>query len=168
MFKFGRPRHVVPNIKLSLLLVFGLFLLALLPVVISSEGLPHALRAILLSPSAMLLAALGAKEAYFVLKRHIHSPVLKSLIFLFITLVILETFSMYFFAWGPNKNTADAFAHDHVALGKLLNAIPNSVPKYIIINGQGVLVNGLPMPTQTVMFITDTYSREKQELKNIH
>lgn len=164
----GRPRQIVPNPKLSLLLVFTLFLLALLPVIISNEGIPHALRSILLIPPAILLAAIGGVEAYRFLKKYARPVLLRPAIFVLAIFLILNTFSMYFLEWGPNKNTADAFAANYVALGRVLNALPSSIPKYVVVNAGGVLVNGIPMPAQTVMFVTDTYSPENQNAKDIH
>ena len=55
-----------------------------------------------------------------------------------------------------------------MALGRKLNAMPANVPKYVVVDTGGVLVNGIPMPAQTVMFITDTFTSEGQKAKNIH
>jgi hypothetical protein len=48
-----------------------------------------------------------------------------------------------------------------------LNALPKELPKYVIVKASGVLVRGIPMPAQTVMFITDSFAPEKQKEKNI-
>jgi len=49
----------------------------------------------------------------------------------------------------------------------MLKSLPTTVPKYIIVKSSGVLVRGIPMPAQTVMFITDTFLPEDQKVKNI-
>ena len=60
-----------------------------------------------------------------------------------------------------------AFSADYVQIGRELNVLPKELPKYVIVEASGVDVRGIPMPAQTVMFITDTFTPEKQKEKNI-
>jgi hypothetical protein len=46
--------------------------------------------------------------------------------------------------------------------------MPNNIPKYVVVNASGVLVNGIPMPAQTTMFITNSFLPQNAEKKNIH
>jgi hypothetical protein len=62
----------------------------------------------------------------------------------------------------------EAFNADYLAIGRELNALPAATPKYVVVDATGVLVRGIPMPAQTVMFITDTFQPEDQVAKNIH
>ncbi|OGY99461.1 MAG: hypothetical protein A2945_01225 [Candidatus Liptonbacteria bacterium RIFCSPLOWO2_01_FULL_52_25] len=143
------------------------FLLAMAPVVISNEGLPHALRSILLIPPTIILAAAGGVAIYGFLKKFIRASRLKPLAAILLVLLVAEAYSTYFVVWANNPKTPEAFAADYVALGKRLNAIPAEIPKYVIVEAGGVLVRGIPMPSQTVMFITDTFTPEKQAANNI-
>ena len=52
-------------------------------------------------------------------------------------------------------------------MGRELNALPKELPKYVIVEANGVNVRGISMPAQTVMFITDTFTSKKQKEKNI-
>lgn len=150
--------------------------LAVLPVIISNEGLPHALRSILFLPAIMLLAGWGAswlyeKIVHFSHASHNGERLRKTLhvgsVALFILLTI-EATTTYFILWGKNPNAQSAFATDQVVLGKKLLALPAETPKYVVVEAGGVNVRGYPMPTQTVMFITDTFRPEEQTAKNIY
>jgi len=47
-------------------------------------------------------------------------------------------------------------------------ALGNEIPKYVVVNESSVDVRGIPVRAQTTMFITDTFTPEKQKEKNIH
>lgn len=148
-------------------------IVAALPVVVSNEGLPHALRSILMIPAVMILAAIGSVWLYEhikkVLSQFAYGTVLLRVgtMVLFVVL-ILEPFRSYFITWGKNPNTADAFIQSDVKLADELNILPRETQKYIIVEAKGTDVRGLPMPTQTVMFLTDTFLPSEQATKNIH
>lgn len=163
------------------------FMLALLPVAISNEGLPHALRAILLIPPVFGLSARGgialwellnaklanthfSKEGSWgflrlgVLSRATHLEVLAAL---FLGMLVYEAYFSYFVIWGQNPNVQNAFAADYVEIGREMRALPDTAPKNVIVKAGGVLVRGIPMSAQTVMFLTDSFLPEEQRRKNI-
>ncbi|MDP3762777.1 MAG: glycosyltransferase family 39 protein, partial [bacterium] len=145
------------------LFLFSWLFLGLLPVVISSEGLPHALRAIIVLPPIMILAALGAN---FVLEKIRKELALALLLVLAISLP-LWTYNQYFLRWAERPETRDAFAEKYSQLASYLNSLPLQTPKYVLVNAPGAEVRGIPMPAQSVMFLTDTFLPEKQKAKNI-
>ena len=147
-----------------LFLFLGAILTAM-PVVISNEGIPHALRAILMIPLVFLFAGIGASEIYERLRKNSWSTTILPVSIA--VLLIAEAYSAYFVRWGESPHVPGAFSANYVKLGYELNALPRDIPKYIVVRGGGVLVNGIPMPSQTVMYITDTYTKEKQAAKNI-
>ena len=147
--------------------LFSWVILGLLPVVFSGEGLPHALRAIIVIPPVMILTALGANWLFENLIFKWNKKLAIGLIFIFLTIVAIREYWQYFYRWAPDINVYRAFSGNYKALGEWLNAQPRDLPKYVIINAEGVKARGLPMPIQTVMFITDTFSSEKQKAKNI-
>ncbi len=149
-------------------ILFLWFALGAAPAVFSNEGLPHALRSILMAPPVFIFAAVGGIYIYDFLKKYITSFWLPVATTIFLSLLILEAYNTYFNLWAANPNTYNAFSSDYVELGRKLNSLPSAVPRYVIVKANGVLVNGIPMPAQTVMFITDTYSSKNQQLKNIH
>jgi 4-amino-4-deoxy-L-arabinose transferase-like glycosyltransferase len=151
--------------KFPSLFLFSGAILTAMPVVISNEGIPHALRAILMIPSVFLFAGIGASEIYDRLRKNFWSTtILPASIAL---LLVAEAYGSYFVRWGGSPHVPGAFSADYVQLGYELNALPRDIPKYVVVRGGGVLVNEIPMPSQTVMYITDTYTKEKQAAKNI-
>ncbi|MCX7589462.1 MAG: glycosyltransferase family 39 protein [Patescibacteria group bacterium] len=163
-----------PDLKFINWFLFGWFILAMFPVIISNEGLPHALRAILMIPPIIIISAFGGVNFYeklinsqiFIQNFNKKNIVLKLFIILLI-IVILNSYFNYFVLWAKNKNTYDAFSSNYVELGKYLNSLPKEKLKYIIVEASGVEVRGIPMPAQTVMFITNTFLPENQKEKNI-
>ncbi|TSC90061.1 MAG: hypothetical protein G01um10142_475, partial [Parcubacteria group bacterium Gr01-1014_2] len=148
------------------------------------EGIPHALRSIGVLPVVMIFAAEGTWWLFETLihwyrEKDIHpleSPYKKeyearfvvgtALIILMLAIGIAE-YDKYFNKWAKRPEVQDTFAADFVELGEQINQLPKEVPKYVIVNASGVLVEGIPMPAQTVMFITGTYTEEKQKQKNV-
>ncbi|MBI4119460.1 MAG: glycosyltransferase family 39 protein [Parcubacteria group bacterium] len=142
---------------------------AALPVVISNEGVPHALRSLLMAPPVFILAASGGLVIYAFVKKYSRLPsnIISAYVIVFLTLLALEAVIAYA-SWALNPATAESFSANYVAIGRELNALPQTVPKYVLVKARGVEVRGIPMPAQTVMFITDTFSPQNQKVKNIH
>ncbi|OGY97595.1 MAG: hypothetical protein A3A43_00025 [Candidatus Liptonbacteria bacterium RIFCSPLOWO2_01_FULL_56_20] len=149
-------------------LVFFWLILAALPVVVSNEGLPHALRAILMIPPVFILAAVGGVSLYDRLRPALPKIILLPTLYLLLSFLVAHAYTMYFIRWAGNPKTANAFAADYVWLGENLNRMRQDTPKYVVVPEGGVLVRGIPMPSQTVMFITDTFDPEDRKDKNIH
>ena len=171
-----------PTVQIMLL---SWLALGLLPVIFSSEGLPHALRAILVVPVVMIFAGEGLWWVYDFCRKwyalhdtheiivHEHhgreSHVIATLtIAIFLFAVTVSEYQNYFVHWAQNPNVASHFDAESVALGRILNNLPKEQLKYVVINAAGVDVRGIPMPAQTVMFITDTWLPEQQKAKNIY
>ncbi|MEK7553273.1 MAG: glycosyltransferase family 39 protein [Patescibacteria group bacterium] len=154
--------------------IFSWLVIAALPVVISNEGLPHALRAIIMIPPIFILAGFGGiwliekiKNLTTINNSKIKLKIFYFLLFTFCFLLLINAYNTYFIKWGKNPNIQGAFAADYVQMGRELNALPKETPKYVIVEAGGTNVRGIPMPTQTIMFITDTFTPEKQKGKNI-
>ncbi|MFA5386452.1 MAG: glycosyltransferase family 39 protein [Candidatus Paceibacterota bacterium] len=150
-------------------------LITSLPVVVSNEGLPHALRAILMAPAFIILAGLGGVWLYGFIKSKIITHNLRTLnifIGLFLIILVCEAYLTYFVLWAKNPNVAGAFNQDSTRIGHELKSTCGencaALPKYVIVEAGGTDVRGIPMPAQTVMFITDTFTPEKQNAKNLH
>ncbi len=149
-------------------ILFAWFFLAMLPVVISNEGIPHALRSILMIPPVIIFAALGGVTAYNLIKKYIRSSRLNPFAALFLLLFVAQAYISYFVVWAQNPNVAPAFNADYIEVGRELNALPASVPKYVVIEAGGVDVRRTPMPAQSTMFVTDIFLSIDWQAKNIH
>lgn len=143
---------------LSLFLLGWFFFLAL-PATLTKEGLPHALRSLGLIPPVFLLAGWGAGD----LSRFLKKPLLLFLLFL----IFLLNSGSYFFLWAKKEEVKNAFSYPYYLIGQYLRKSPPSLNKYLIVNAGGVLVNNLPMPAQTIMFLTQTFQKEEQLKKKI-
>ncbi|GEM_PF-107896 len=142
-----------------------------LPAVISNEGIPHALRTIGMIPPAMILAAMGLvwitdhvaawlrnqKTAWPEKAHQINRISWELSILAIVILLMLPVFTAkkYFIDWALHEETQGAFNARHAELGRMLAELPADIPKYVIVNADGVLARGIPMPAQTVMFFAE-------------
>jgi 4-amino-4-deoxy-L-arabinose transferase-like glycosyltransferase len=141
----------------------------LLPGILTIEGIPHSLRTIGASPPSFIFAGIGGYFVYSRIKKFlILKPKSLAKIGLIFSLFILSfafvfaQYWRYFWLWGKNPEVEGAFAKNYVELGNYLNSFPEDFKKYVIVNQGGVLVNGIPMPSQTVEFIERTkYKKPK-------
>lgn len=159
-------------------LLLATFLAGLLPVVISSEGLPHALRAIIVVPIIYIFAAQGMwhffeklQDWYSLRDPHSRERMFVSafvIVVLLISIAFVE-FNRYFNHWGKNPAVASEFNASYSVLADKLNRLPITIKKYVVVAPRGsAIVNGLSLDAQSVMFLTDTYTSEKQQAKNIY
>jgi cbb3-type cytochrome oxidase subunit 3 len=179
VFRVSRSFFITAHGFLILWLV-----VALLPVIVSSEGIPHALRAIIALPAVVIISGIALnwlilKSKDWLALQQIKFPQYArkinrikkealALLFIFFIAVTAHAFNQYFLKWSSNQNVASAFSDNYVKIGKYLNSLPQNLPKYVIVNAEGVRVRGIPMPAQTVMFVTKTFLPEWQKEKNIY
>mgnify|MGYP001614624290 CR=1 FL=1 len=149
------------------LILFSWLVIAALPVVVSGEGIPHALRAIIMIPPIFILAGFGGILIYNLMKKYISYPIRFMICALLLVIITFNSYQTYFIKWANNQNTKDAFDETSVLIGRELNSLPKELPKYVVVSRNGVDVRGIPMPSQTIMFITDTFTPDKQKEKNI-
>lgn len=136
------------------------FFLALLPGILSYEGIPHALRTIGIIPVVYIFVSLGGYFLYQWLRKNTKSQILLFSAFsLFLLMVGVVEFDKYFNKWGKLNEVKNAFSTDYVRIGNYLNTLGDDIQKYVIVNQAGVpvpLPKGIPMPAQTIMFIERT------------
>lgn len=160
------------NVFLFLLSFWGIMLL---PGILTFEGIPHSLRCIGAIPPTFIFSALGLNLIFENLKNKLKiKPIglpfyflLFALFFLIFSFIFSQYFR-YFVKWGQNPEVAGAFTQNLVKIGNFLNSLPENYQKYVIVNLPGVPVpypNGIPMPSQTPMFIEIT---KYNEVKSIY
>jgi 4-amino-4-deoxy-L-arabinose transferase-like glycosyltransferase len=154
------------------------FFVMLLPGFLSTEA-PHALRTIGVIPVVMIYSAMGLwwffdklNDWYKIADPHqiLHNSRALTIVvmLLYLSAVGSWEYNRYFREWALDSNTQDAFSADDLKLAEKINTMDRNKPVYILVNRNGTLVNGIPMPSQTVMFLTDTFTAEKQKNKNIY
>lgn len=162
-------------------LLFSWLILFLLPSILSSEGLPHALRSIVVLPAVMIFAAFGLvfilnRTLNFIEKKQGPNRLKKEiwiLVFVFLAANAVYVFNQYFLHYANQPETYYAFNGNYLEIGNWLKSLPNETRKYVIINANGAMIKtpdsseSFPMPAQTVMFVTNSWSRQNQNKKNI-
>ena len=148
-------------------LVFLWFVLALLPEAASNEGIPHALRSILAIPPVMIIAAQGGVRIFEFMKNAGKKYSARIVACLFFVAVAGFAYYDYFIVWAQNPNVPGAFNADYVAIGRAINALPVTMPKYVIVSAGGVTIRGIPTPAETTMFITHSFTASDAAARNI-
>lgn len=182
-----------PPMPQALLLAW--FCIGLLPAIVSNEGMPHALRSLLVAPAVYIIAAQALYWPY----RHLtHNAAQKTglqttasvpgssistgdfaasaaarHLLGFAIVVCLAIFGIldarrYFHDWAQSPNTAAAFSIHSVELAYYLNELPPEQIKYVVTSPEDAKINGIGIAAQTVMFLTDTSTPQKQRARNIY
>ncbi|MDZ4260141.1 MAG: glycosyltransferase family 39 protein, partial [Candidatus Sungbacteria bacterium] len=154
-----------------------------LPATLTWEGMPHALRTIGMIPPVMILTAFGTWRIiraildYFERRKSLFpekiqqinriQQEIKLLFMIAILFIPIFTFRTYFSSWAQNPNTYFALSTDLMHLGEFLRDRPSDTTAYVVVNLSGTEVRDIPMPAQTVMFITDTFRQASREAKKI-
>ncbi len=148
-------------------LIFG-FLTALLPGVLTIEGIPHALRVLGVVPFVYIFAAIGGFTALSFLYLNTSKKVLVILGgILMVISICFSQFNLYFEKWGENREVVSAFSGDYVQIGNYLNSVEDGVKLYVIVNQGGVPVpypSGVPVAAQTPIFIERTKYNEPRAM----
>jgi 4-amino-4-deoxy-L-arabinose transferase-like glycosyltransferase len=174
LFLLGIVLGLYSLIKKKIFPAFGLWLvfiwiaLGAIPAAASNEGIPHALRSILMLPPALFLASLGGVWFYGWMKTHWNRTAAKTVAVIFIVAVAVFGYYDYFIVWAKNPNVPGAFNQNYVDLAHQINALPQSTPKYIVVNAGGVIDYGIPVPADTVMFLTHSFTPQDRAEENIH
>ena len=136
------------------------FFAMLLPGVLTYEGIPHSLRAIGVIPVVYVFAGFGGWKVYeFLAQNAKRKKLLTFASFFFLFAMVLASFNQYFVKWARNLNVQGAFTTNFADIGYFLNSLPENIQKYVVVNEGGLPVpfpNGLPMPSQTPIFIERT------------
>lgn len=150
------------------LILFGWLAAVTLPVVISNEGLPHALRAILMIPPVFILAAVGGIKAFEFFRQYASVGTMKFLAFIFSLLLVAEVFTVYFVAWSNHPAVKDSFAFRDYIISEKINSLPKETLKIVSVSGTDrTIERDYPISLQSVLFLTDTFSVEKRAEKNV-
>ena len=151
------------------------FFVGLLPVILSTEGIPHSLRAIVVIPVVYIFVAEGlwwlieyVRDPHHHKVHVSHSSLAAFSFVIFLLAIGGYEFKRYFYDWGPHEAVRAEFNQNYVDVAYEALAQPRNRVTYILVNRDtGVAVNGIPVTAQTVMYITDTWTPEKQRAKNI-
>jgi hypothetical protein len=135
------------------------------PSILTKEGLPHALRAIGMIPPVFILAGIGFEFLWKTFKERSKKI---GLVILMISILFIALYNGgQYLAWGRKQEVKGSFDDKYALIADYLNSSSPDIKKYVLVNTGGTLVNDIPMPSQSIMFITDTYRTAQQQEKNI-
>ena len=77
-------------------------------------------------------------------------------------------FHNYFLRWTQDPRVATAFDQSLLTVAQRLESLPQSLPKYVILEPEEITAAGLPLGAQVIMFLTDTATTDRQVAKNLH
>ncbi|MBX4211295.1 MAG: glycosyltransferase family 39 protein, partial [Candidatus Yanofskybacteria bacterium] len=166
ILKLGKSWRRHGHVSSVQTLLLSWFFVAMLPVVISDEGIPHALRSIMLAPVAMIFATEGLWWLFTFLEhrqqrqdlREVNVPmpfhhrirmresalISVTVMVIFLASIGFVEFNRYFNDWAKRPEVQDAFSARYKEVANQLMKLPQSKIKYVLVNADGVLVNGIP------------------------
>ncbi len=142
--------------------LFSWLAIFLLPNILTTEGNPHALRALGAMPAVMIFSGIGLVWLYKKIQKYFDDKIparpndfgrsggenpdfigyknqllrLKKEFFLFLMVFLFSVaaynYNQYFNIWAFNPKTLSAFSHDQVEISKYLNGLPEKTKKYAI------------------------------------
>ncbi|MBI2609572.1 glycosyltransferase family 39 protein [Candidatus Giovannonibacteria bacterium] len=159
-------------------------LLMLLPVIISSEGLPHALRSIIVIPAAMIISAWGLKTAMARLFKWLSGQKerydeyahqirrigkeIKILLAALLIFIAWNSYDLYFNNWALNPQVYSAFDERKSDIANYLNKFANDTEKIVAITSERIDSRIVTISSQPILFETDTFLIEKRREKNFY
>lgn len=157
-----RRRMFMPGLLALLWLVLGIA-----PAALSSEGVPHALRALLAAPAACLLAGLGAEEAWNWLVRKASPMTAKVASAGFALLLAGHCWTAYFGTFAQAPKMRELFDTEWVELGNEVRALPPAAPKYLIVRGARLDSRGVPEHLYPLAVAAGAHSEKARRERNI-
>ena len=152
---------------MHMLILLAWLLLMSLPATLTREGLPHALRSIGMIPPIMLLAGLGAHVSYLYVANRAGEKKATVLLMLTLTLIPLSTYYVYFSLWANNDATYRSFSTDVYRMGTHINNLPPETTKFVVTELPWPELRAVGTPSQTIMFLTNTFTQNNRRAKNI-
>jgi len=147
-------------------------IIGLLPAIIANEGIPHAWRGILAAPAVFIVTAQGGMWLWERARRSISLAILRPAALVACGLLVVAAYRSYFIVWANDPRVMERSDHDLLEIASRLNSLPRDPPKYVILTPDTlpdvVMARGLPLAAETLMYLTDTASPDRQREKNLH
>jgi len=148
--------------------MLGWLAIAAVPVLLSNDGIPHALRSVLTIPPVCVLAAVGANRVYASVAPKVSAGGMAGVGALMALGLCWQPYHVYFDLWVPNPQVASAFDAGLVEIAEQLNGMPAAAPKVIAVATGGDLANGTPLSVAPIVYLTRSYTKKQQDAANIH
>jgi 4-amino-4-deoxy-L-arabinose transferase-like glycosyltransferase len=149
-------------------LLLGWVAVGAIPAVLSGEGVPHALRSVLMIPAVFALAGVGAEAFYRRLSGMIPKAEVRSLVLaLFLLFVAYDPYHTYFDLWANSPEVPGHYSKSLVELAERFNQTPSNAPRYLAVTSTGPSANGIPVLLMPFTYLTRSYTQKQQEETNI-
>ncbi len=159
----NRPRtDRLPSVLLLLWTACGA-----VPAVLSNEGLPHALRSILMLPPIAILAGIGAAGTLSVVSRGIPAPLLTAVVITLAAVLVGETGYTYY-AWAKDPSTPQSFNGNLGRQARQINSLPAGRAKVVAIQGPREASDPFFPPLLPLRFLTKSVTPQQQEKLDLH
>lgn len=138
----------------SLTFLFGWIGIGMFPAIFSSEGLPHALRTVLMIIPVICIGTFGIYLLYQWISSHI--SLFRRVIFTGVILVatLVSQAILLFSVWGTASSTAAAFGSDVVDTAYAIRTIDRNIPVYVVVYRDfNRVYKGVPFPATPIMFL---------------
>ena len=113
--------------------LYGWMILGSIPALFSSEGIPHALRSVLLLVPSVVVSFLGVYVLYTYLRtRFNRTTLLTGAMILFLVFGISQGY-LLFSVWGHSSDTWNAFSSDVLETAYAIRTIDPSIPVYVVV-----------------------------------
>jgi 4-amino-4-deoxy-L-arabinose transferase-like glycosyltransferase len=150
----------------------GWLLFTAIPPILSAEEVPHAPRALLMAPAVFLLAAFGAVMLFgsFMHRRPDRPRTIwpvRLTAAASALILLIHPYQTYFQLWARDPDINRVFLQEWIQMSAALNSQPDSRPKFVIINDPDHILKDPLALFYPIMFLTDTYSTERQRQKNM-
>jgi 4-amino-4-deoxy-L-arabinose transferase-like glycosyltransferase len=151
LFHKDRDTRLVRNVFL-----LATFFIMLMPEFLTSEGLPHALRAVGTQVPVFLMAGLGAFWLYKrILRAEQSRAALLGLFFFALALSASFNLTKYFVFFAQSNDQRGAFNEDYTNMATYMMSLPSETKKYVYTNAGGTDIdNGLPVTAESIYFLT--------------
>jgi hypothetical protein len=157
--------------RFAILFLLTWLVLGSLPAIFSKGPIPHALRSLLMVVPAVIFAALGGEWLYQLGVRKLNRQWMAIATTFFIVAALVQCYTQYFVVWAQHSSVREDFNADSVVIGNRINALPANEPKYVVVYARGVIDYGLPMPVETVLYVTHSFvpdAAAQKVVNNIH
>lgn len=157
-----------PGVVQTLLLSW--FFIGLVPAIIAGDGVPNALRTLVVSPAVYILAAVGLHWCYVAMERWYGARsvfVVTVAVLSVLAAVWVGDAHRYFVRWAHIGPAEDVFSRRYSAVAKRLMELAPDTLKFVVVSRRDASVYGTAHSLAPVMFLTDTSLPPQQEEKNI-
>ena len=169
VFTRSSPEILMGPVLLLLWLICGA-----VPAVLSIDGVPHALRSILMLPPVAILSAVGAMASLSILARGVPPSVLIAAVIALACILAGETAYTYFYLWARAPRTFVAFDGELTRTADQIRSLPRERPKVVAITAPSEATDGpneqsdpFYLPLIALRFLTNSVTANQQDESNI-